>query len=159
MLQRLKFNGHSLDLSHCFGKYRNFWVSLKATVCLLLKWMCLNKSSLHYKLKPHSPSVPQKKVGFFFFQLYWSISMWSIALFSMFAKGTDHFIQSQWERLDPLLNHHRKTNDTRLKHYFVHLSTTKYSQENTDCFFGPTGSLLSSMDHMDTDELLIGKLK
>ena len=27
--------------------------------------MCLNKSSLHYKLKPHSPSVPQKKVGFF----------------------------------------------------------------------------------------------
>ncbi|CAL8369115.1 unnamed protein product [Boreogadus saida] len=37
------------------------------------------------------------------------------------------------ERLDPLLNHHRKTDDTRLKHYFVHLSTTKYSQENTDC--------------------------
>ena len=77
----------------------------------------------------------------------------------MFAKGKDHFIKSQWERLDPLLNHHRKTDDTRLKHYFVHLSTTKYSQENTDCFFGPTGSLLSSMDHMDTDELLIGKLK
>ncbi|CAL8321582.1 unnamed protein product [Arctogadus glacialis] len=39
------------------------------------------------------------------------------------------------ERLDPLLNHHRKTDDTRLKHYFVHLSTTKYSQENTD--WGP----------------------
>ena len=31
------------------------------------------------------------------------------------------------ERLDPLLNHHRKT---RLKHYFVHLSTTKYSRKH-----------------------------